>query len=69
MLPEILCGKNLLEEFPICILSAVTVCYLKSRIFFFYFFSLPEILSCLLHLSKTFPTLLLPGLLPVFLPV
>lgn len=36
MLPEFLCGKNLLEEFPVCILSAVTVCYLKSLSNFFF---------------------------------
>lgn len=33
-----------------------------------FFFPLPEILSCLLHLSKAFPTLL-PRLLAVCLPV
>lgn len=55
-----ICWKN--SPFASCLLL---LCYLKSL----FFFSPPEILCCLLHLSKTFPTLLLPKLLLVFLPV
>lgn len=54
------------KKLSICILSAVTICYLKSLSNFF--FPLPEIPSCLLHLSRAFPTLLLK-LLCVFVPV